>query len=350
MHVDVIERLVCPSCRSGEMELQIYDEEGSGVVANGVLVCRPCGAWYPIEERLLDLVLPGLADERGRARFFDRFGGKLGAAGLDPPRHVPASAGAYDAQIRQRRHFDEYAESASSYDDYMRMPFWRAVDRDLFGSWRGRMKPGDWVLDVGCANGRSLEPLRDLDLRLVGFDISPAMIRRLIERAKREGWDARASFFVADASHIPFRDGTFDAVTVYGVLHHLPDPGETLCEAGRVLREGGLYFGLENNTTLFRGLFDLLMRARPIWREEAGQDPLISSTTIREWARRAGLRVRTDTRVFLPPHLFNLLDDGKAFGLLRVSDALVKALPLLRGEGGLIVIEGEKAVRARIAH
>ncbi|MGH3494330.1 MAG: class I SAM-dependent methyltransferase, partial [Sciscionella sp.] len=43
----------------------------------------------------------------------------------------------------------------------------------------------------------------------------------------------------ASAARLPFRDGSFDAVTALNVLYHLSDPLPALWEAHRVLRAGG---------------------------------------------------------------------------------------------------------------
>ncbi|MDA8063801.1 MAG: class I SAM-dependent methyltransferase [Actinomycetota bacterium] len=44
---------------------------------------------------------------------------------------------------------------------------------------------------------------------------------------------------VGDASHLPFADGSFDAVLARGVLHHLPDVAAFLGEARRVTTSSG---------------------------------------------------------------------------------------------------------------
>jgi len=47
--------------------------------------------------------------------------------------------------------------------------------------------------------------------------------------------------------------------------------------------------------------------------------------------------------VFLPPHLLNLLSPRLAGGLIRATDRVAGAVPLLRENGGLILVEGTKA-------
>jgi GT2 family glycosyltransferase/SAM-dependent methyltransferase len=49
----------------------------------------------------------------------------------------------------------------------------------------------------------------------------------------------RISFTVGDATALPFPDATFDAVTLFDVLEHIPDDRAAAAEAMRVLRPGG---------------------------------------------------------------------------------------------------------------
>jgi ubiquinone/menaquinone biosynthesis C-methylase UbiE len=49
----------------------------------------------------------------------------------------------------------------------------------------------------------------------------------------------------ADATLLPFAEGSFDVVTSYLMLHHVIDWEEAVAEAGRVLRPGGLLVGYD---------------------------------------------------------------------------------------------------------
>ena len=51
---------------------------------------------------------------------------------------------------------------------------------------------------------------------------------------------ARVRFLCADATRIPFADASFDAVTMFDVIEHIPDDSRAMAEVFRVLRPGGV--------------------------------------------------------------------------------------------------------------
>jgi hypothetical protein len=67
---------------------------------------------------------------------------------------------------------------------------------------------------------------------------------------------------------------------------------------------------------------------------------------IKQWLSGEPVDVTTATSVFVPPHLLNLVGMRGADWLLRVTDTVGQALPVVRDNGGLIVIE----VRKRSEH
>jgi GT2 family glycosyltransferase/SAM-dependent methyltransferase len=58
-------------------------------------------------------------------------------------------------------------------------------------------------------------------------------------RAAEVNRDPRVRFVVADATDLPFEDASFDVVTFFDVLEHIPDDARAAKEALRVLRRGG---------------------------------------------------------------------------------------------------------------
>jgi SAM-dependent methyltransferase len=91
----------------------------------------------------------------------------------------------------------------------------------------------DRVLDVGSGAGAVAHAAVDRGATVVAVDIDP--------RALRSGPDAEAPIrrVVADATGLPFLEGSFDASVHRSVLVYLEDRRRAVAEERRVLRGGG---------------------------------------------------------------------------------------------------------------
>ena len=105
--------------------------------------------------------------------------------------------------------------------------------------------PGSWVLDVATGTGLVARELARKNLRVVGVDQSPVMIRRAGTSIRSQGLEDRVRQVLGQAQGLPFADEAFDAVTFTYLLRYVDDPGATLRELARVLRPGGVLAGLE---------------------------------------------------------------------------------------------------------
>lgn len=99
---------------------------------------------------------------------------------------------------------------------------------------------GASVLDLGCGDGRHLEPLAAAGLAVVGLDLSAPLLRAARSRP------GSAPLVRGDMRTLPFVDGRFAAVlslfTAFGYFG--PDGGDRVVVAGiaRVLAPGGHWF------------------------------------------------------------------------------------------------------------
>ena len=334
-------RLACPVDGCETLTPHVFTGTAESI-ADAVVVCPSCGGWFPVEEGIVDFLTGDLAYADDRARFWDRHEQELKRLDVRPD--SPRKDGGSGLQIAQQRHFDWYADNEKqSYEEYERLPFWIAADAVAFSRWRELVRPQCWLLDIGCGPGRATVKFMDLDVNVLAFDVSKAMVRQAAHRFRAPGTRARAVFMVADAMRFPVRRDCIDYAMAYGVLHHVPDPPTVCREIARVLRPGGFYLGSENNESVFRGAFELLQRLSPLWYEEAGPEALLSDRRFAESFAQTSMSLTSFTSVFLPPHLLNLLPPRVATPLLGAADRLARAIPLLRRQGGLILAEGRKA-------
>ncbi len=343
MNQAVLKLLKCPACGQSDLSQELFRQEDDDERTDGILWCPACLAWYPIEDGLLEFLTGSLVYGEDRKRFWGMHAKRLKALDLRPTgdgRAMPESG----LETKQQAHFDWYADNHSqTYLEYERQPFWVAADEIAFRSWRQDIQPDRWLLDVGCAQGRSTFKVMNMDVNVVAFDVSKRLIRQAIHRYREGNYRAKATFFVADASIFPIIDGAFDYVLLYGVLHHFSDPGRGCQEISRVLKPGGIYFGNENNRSVFRGVFDLIQKIKPLWHEEAGTEPQISSDRLKKLFQSTSVRLETKTSIFLPPHMINFFSYKVAYELLNGSDRIGRAMPFLRDNGGLVLIRGYKS-------
>lgn len=96
---------------------------------------------------------------------------------------------------------------------------------------------GDRVLEIGVGMGADFLRWARAGAYATGIDLTERAVRLAQNRLCDEG--LRANLCTADAENLPFKEGTFDIVYSWGVLHHTPSPARALAEAQRVLAPGG---------------------------------------------------------------------------------------------------------------
>ena len=128
----------------------------------------------------------------------------------------------------------------------------RAVDISAYDRYIGRwsrlfvpavlaaaeVAQGYRVLDISTGTGEAALmtlPIVGASGLVIGADISPAMVEAARDRLNESSFWPVA----ADGQALPFRDGSFDAVTCQLGLQFFPDPALGLKEFRRVLRPGG---------------------------------------------------------------------------------------------------------------
>ena len=159
-------------------------------------------------------------------------------------------------------------------------------------SFVSQLRPNaSFLLDVGCGGGRFLQFMKEnRDLRVVGLEAS----RFLAEKAGRKGLD----IVIGDVQATGFRDGSFDVVTLWDAIEHLPRPLDALDENRRILSPGGVIILSTPNAESILHSFSLRMygsRSRllekPARRVFAGHPLYFSEPCLRQLLARSGLRV-----------------------------------------------------------
>lgn len=144
---------------------------------------------------------------------------------------------------------------------------WRLIEYPVV-TWMLDVRPGDTVLDIG--SGTSSYPL------MLAREGATVVVAELDEERVR--WQRRKVAevgagrgqvlpVVADATHLPFRDGAFTRVSAVSSIEHIPDDRAVGREMARVLAPGGIAvvsvpYTFQERAHFFRGIRDFTRIAR----------------------------------------------------------------------------------------
>jgi ubiquinone/menaquinone biosynthesis C-methylase UbiE len=107
--------------------------------------------------------------------------------------------------------------------------FSRFLKRDLLD--------GKDVLEIGCGMGTHAAMLASSGARLTAVDLTERAV--MVTKQRFEMFQLPGHIQQADCEQLPFRDGSFDFVWSWGVIHHSSVTERCLAEITRVLRPGG---------------------------------------------------------------------------------------------------------------
>lgn len=93
------------------------------------------------------------------------------------------------------------------------------------------------VLEIGVGLGADHQRFAEAGARLTGVDLTDRAIQHV--RRRLELFGLRSSLKTDDAERLSFKDGEFDVVYSWGVIHHSPDTARAVSEIHRVLKPGG---------------------------------------------------------------------------------------------------------------
>jgi ubiquinone/menaquinone biosynthesis C-methylase UbiE len=108
--------------------------------------------------------------------------------------------------------------------------------------------------------------------------------RLLAELGRRHGG---LLLVAGEGDHLPFPGGRIDAVTAYGVLHHLVEHGALFREVARVLRPGGAFYTDHDPNYYLGRFYRVLYRLR--YRNSHGFGDRVTDLSEYHHSQTAGL-------------------------------------------------------------
>ncbi len=291
---DALRDVPCGLCGSPERELKFEDGPFS------VVTCRSCGLTY---------VTPRLADGVLLEQVYDE--------------------GYWSSDSAKERGYTDYRSDEPLYLKTYRRRL--AVVRRHFA------RPGR-VLDVGCAAGYFLRVMREEGWQVTGLEPSDA-IRPHAERLL--GAEHVHRGLLGEAA---LERGSFDLVTMWDVIEHIPDVVGAVREVHRLLRPGGRFL-IETQNVDSRAAKVLGKR----WQHYKHAEHIyhFNAATLGEVLRRGGFEVLENTPWLGGKYVSMGFIAERAGRLHPVLSALFSPLKLLRGSAVYVNILDEMIVVAR---
>jgi ubiquinone/menaquinone biosynthesis C-methylase UbiE len=167
------------------------------------------------------------------------------------------------------------------------------------------LRPGDTVVDIACGTGLNFAAIEQAigpSGRIVGVDLTDAMLARAQHRIETSGW-SNVSLVQADAAEFDFPTD-IDAILSTYALSHVPESGEVIARGAAVLSPGGRWVVLDLKVP----------DSAPRWLAQLGIAIGRPFGSIEEWtARRPWEMIRTAMQETLPDPSWTELFFGTAF-------------------------------------
>ncbi len=108
------------------------------------------------------------------------------------------------------------------------------------------LRPGDSVVDIACGTGLNFSLIEQLigpEGRIVGVDLTDAMLAQAEQRIEANGW-SNVSLVQADAAEFDFPTKV-DAILSTYALSHVPECGDVIAHGAAALSRGGRWVVLD---------------------------------------------------------------------------------------------------------
>jgi ubiquinone/menaquinone biosynthesis C-methylase UbiE len=255
-----------------------------------------------------------------------------------------------DAETQKALDVEYHREAAATYDATVTRYFHFFHVHSLH-PWARRLiakRPGATALDVGTGTGVVACTIAKFGFKVTGIDHSPDMLGHATERARSMGVSGNVQFDLADGEKLKYPDASFDAVTIQGVIHHLPDAMPMLRESFRVLKPGGeLYISepCREGTFISRLLTASLSPVRGIKRLLGSRPDVEPSVSDHEEPVAGEVLVKQVQSLGMETEVEYLIRTGLVKALpesMKIYATLLFSLPTRRTRGDIMFLIGRK--------
>lgn len=192
-------------------------------------------------------------------------------------------------------------------------------------------KKGSKILEIGCGDGEFTKRLIETKSKILGTDITPAVI----ERARNEIKGAK--FIVDDAEKFSSKDSSIDIVCGISILHHV-NYLKAFEQCYRVLKKNGtLFFSEPNylNPIIFAALHSKWLKTRMEYSPD--------ETALIRWEVEKILHMIGFTKVLV--YNYDFLHPSTPAFLTKLVESISPSLekvPIIKETSGSIIIWAKK--------
>lgn len=327
--------LKCIFCGFENLRYHSFEKNERG--ESGAFVCAQCAHYYRLENNILDCLPPHVRDGAHAQAFERKYHSHM--QGLKS--RIPSAA-----EKEKSKEFSFEEAIPETYDsEIVDTAFWKKVLSTALKQWGDlldRFQP-EMILDVGCGTGRLANAFGERGYKVIALDATLPMLEIAQSKAEKLGIAGRVYFVLGDINHLPLRSGSISTLSFFGVFHHLEDPYRAFEKCLNVLAPKSLILGVDNNKSVFRKVFDALMRHNPLWHEDHHlEHAALSGKAFVKVIQNSGYRIFLKTTCFIPPQLYSLMPARVSDGFYDAADSAGSVLPFLRYQGGLLCIKAAR--------
>ena len=244
MRRELISRIACPECRSSNWLVKnLSKRQDKSRIENGILTCKSCSRWYMISNEIAHLLPDRDISTEERRSFLEHT-----LRPLDAGLYKSYMAGLKCTCSPSTRDFLAHQDGLAHDSDYVKRTLGRnhilKIKKviDLL-----ELTDSTEVLEIGVGSGLHARYLLDQETigSFVGVDISTKM---LISAHQLIGNDNKVDLLRADVEQLPFASESFHRVSSVSTFHNLISPEKGMREVMRVLKKGGIFVSLDQNS------------------------------------------------------------------------------------------------------
>ncbi len=155
-----------------------------------------------------------------------------------------------DSNLKKKKQVEQMFDTISENYDGLN----RVISFGIDQKWRRKLiqmvkkTNPKYILDVATGTGDLAIALADSSAeKVIGLDISAGMLQVGKQKIEQKQLSERIEMVQADSEHLPYKDHTFDAITVAFGVRNFENLEKGLSEIYRVLAPGGIFVVLETS-------------------------------------------------------------------------------------------------------